>query len=1215
MSKGGGTKNNTTVTNQTTPNPIAQGAYQNAVNTGTNVANTPYTPYNGSLVAGFTPTQQAAFSNIGNAAGLAQPYYSQAADLIRASTSGINPSSTVGQYTNSNLSSQFTDPARQLAATSGQGINPLSGQFGVQNFMNPYTQNVVTSMQALQKQQDAAQQTQLEGQAAGAGAFGGDRAAIMQSTLAGQQDLANNASLANVLQSGYGQALGAAMQTGTTNAQLGLGAGQLYGSLGGLNQGAYNTALQTGLGSQEANAWLASQGAFGMANLGTTAQNSALTGANAQLQAGALQQQLAQEQLNVPYSQFQQARAYPFQTANFQLGLATGSPGGGSSSTTSPGPSYASQLTGLGLTGLGLYNAYNNSGGFGNLFGSSTDPYTVGGLAKDATGGLANAAATDTGWYTPVAHGGRIEARHYDDGGAVLAPLGLGANMPTGGLSAPVEAGLGSGNPMLTQQMQQLNGLPTEKLREMQTRMPPGSPQGNVVSMVLRRRMMAPQNNPAMQGLGTAPLGMEAGGRLPFATAGGVGDEDDTAEQYRLTAGRQGGFSNLTDGVVDQPALPDVPGGSVRPAGLGTPPGTLYGDAGYSSQNWDKPVAEASAASGIPVPVLRGLFQTESSWNPNAVNPKSKATGLGQVLPSTALNPGYPGMSPDPEALTDPKENILFSAKYLAARGRNLFGDKWDPTDQQQMRAALNDYSGGGGKAYADSVLHWADRMDQIDAQGGSTANNVGMRLADTGHMPNGLSAGADPITVGQMDTEESGLGARGSGLSGLNGALIAAGLGMMGGQSPFALSNIGQGGLAGLNYMTRQDQLAAQREDARARLEQTGAYQRGELSNRALTLAQSAQQHADTMRLGQERLAMDRYTYTPWEQPDPNDPNKKITGFMRTPKTGDEPPTFVPAQGVPLNKSGSVGTLFDAQIQSGKTGDEFLQSLPPGEGAAVKSLADGKTAVPGGFATAREPWASRIKAAQAYDPNFDQTTYGTRQRTIKSFLPDGTDGKAITAINNVMPHLAGMSDAFQGVYGGQFKGANAIGNWAADNGLLGKAATAGPAAAREAVQSVASEMRKVFQSSGGGNLTELEEWKNNFPINGSAEAKQAAIQKAFDLMDSRLTTLADSYNRGMALAHPSESVSLLKPDAQKAYQRLTGAEPKSAVTTLGGNASRAAPAAAPAQPGGSSATVPPSAIDFLRKNGVIDGRPNTEVLYQFRQKYGVDPAQYLSSP
>lgn len=86
----------------------------------------------------------------------------------------------------------------------------------------------------------------------------------------------------------------------------------------------------------------------------------------------------------------------------------------------------------------------------------------------------------------------------------------------------------------------------------------------------------------------------------------------------------------------------------------------------------------AAAQNGLNPDFLRGTIATESSFNPRAISPTG-ALGLGQVLPSTANDPGYAGTSPiagglpllrsSNSPLFDPVTNINFSAAYLAARG------------------------------------------------------------------------------------------------------------------------------------------------------------------------------------------------------------------------------------------------------------------------------------------------------------------------------------------------------------------------------------------------------------------------------------------------------------------------------------------------------------------------------------------------------------------
>lgn len=383
-----------------------------------------------------------AANNYGTQSAQAGSLASPMASMAMQGLGGVNAeTSLANQY--SSLSSPY---AQNVVNLYGQGLRAAqSNPANISTWESPYTQQVVQATQAQFNNQNQQQQQQLIGNAATQGAWGGDRSAVAQAVLAGQQQLAQAPALANLENQGYTQALGqmtteqqmqmqAAMQAaglGLQQQQLGastaiqggqlqnagantaiseqglntssaLGAGQLANAtantgLGeqGLNvssrlgaAGAMGNAGQLSLGAsqqlnalaqgqqqqetaaQQASGWLAQNAGYGMGNLGNEAQNTALAGANAQLQAGALQQQQKQSELNVPYEQFQQAQAYPFQAlswlSNLSMGLGGGS--GGSSSTTYPGASTASQLGGLGVAGLSAYGA---SGGFGHRRGGA----------------------------------------------------------------------------------------------------------------------------------------------------------------------------------------------------------------------------------------------------------------------------------------------------------------------------------------------------------------------------------------------------------------------------------------------------------------------------------------------------------------------------------------------------------------------------------------------------------------------------------------------------------------------------------------------------------------------------------------------------------------------------------------------------------------------------------------------------------------------------
>ena len=80
----------------------------------------------------------------------------------------------------------------------------------------------------------------------------------------------------------------------------------------------------------------------------------------AQAGVGQQEQQLAQQQADINYQNFVDARDYGKNQANWMSGIIHGTPYSANSSTTASqtGPSLASQLTGLGIAGAGAYSAY-----------------------------------------------------------------------------------------------------------------------------------------------------------------------------------------------------------------------------------------------------------------------------------------------------------------------------------------------------------------------------------------------------------------------------------------------------------------------------------------------------------------------------------------------------------------------------------------------------------------------------------------------------------------------------------------------------------------------------------------------------------------------------------------------------------------------------------------------------------------------------------------
>lgn len=266
-----GTKNATTTSTQSLPGYIND-AYKNLVSSAQQTGQTPYTAYTG----GFTPDQQQAFQNIRSMWGSSDPSFAAAGN-------------------------QFAAAGAPASATMG-------------NYMSPYISQVVDATMANMQEQNAQQQQQVVGNAIAKGAMGGNRVGVAQSELARQQKLADSQTLANLYQSGFGTALGAA-QADKSAAQA---AGQGYTGLG-------QTQMQTGL---------------------------AQTGA--QLGAGTQQQQF-------DYEQFLNKQAFPYQQQSWLASIigGLGSTAGGTTKQTTPQGNIFSQLLGA---GLGIASLFKDGG-------------------------------------------------------------------------------------------------------------------------------------------------------------------------------------------------------------------------------------------------------------------------------------------------------------------------------------------------------------------------------------------------------------------------------------------------------------------------------------------------------------------------------------------------------------------------------------------------------------------------------------------------------------------------------------------------------------------------------------------------------------------------------------------------------------------------------------------------------------------------------------
>ena len=304
-----------------------------------------YSNYNAGLLAPMTPNQAQAGQSIAGLQGYTAPNFGAATNLVANSANPL-----------------------QMQQFSQNSVN---------QYMNPYLNDVVGSAVSNINQTNAQQQQQALGSAIGQGAYGGDRAGIAQAELARQQNLANNATIANLLGQGYSQA-----------------------------QQQFNQQQQTDLATQLQNRNLMSNAGLNLANLGTQGQQAAIQQAQAQYGYGTAEQQQQQAGLSTAYQQYLNQQAFPYQQLSYYAGLASGA-----------APALGGTTTGYSPT-ISPYNAFSGLGVLGNLGGQSAA--NSGGFLS-GLGSAASGVASGFGSLFGLKDGGRVG--YANTGGVPLDPL------------------------------------------------------------------------------------------------------------------------------------------------------------------------------------------------------------------------------------------------------------------------------------------------------------------------------------------------------------------------------------------------------------------------------------------------------------------------------------------------------------------------------------------------------------------------------------------------------------------------------------------------------------------------------------------------------------------------------------------------------------------------------------------------------------------------
>lgn len=291
-----------------------------------------FVPYTGERVAGFTPEQTAVHTQT---AALTTP------GQFAPATAGLGTGTTMG----------LGAGVAGLGQAFGYAPTAISGgTFGApaaSYYMSPYASNV-TDIAVREAERQAAKDRAAGALGAiGRGTFGGARQALMQA----EQGRSAAQNIADIRSRGQQEAFMNAQQQFERDQARRLQAAQL---------GQQAQQYQAGLGKDIGLAGLTAglQGSQALGALGAQQQASDIERLKAQAASAGESQALQQEKLNQAYQQFQEQQNYQKAQLDYLSNILRGNAGalGSTQVAYTPAPSLASQLGGLGLAGLGLYN-------------------------------------------------------------------------------------------------------------------------------------------------------------------------------------------------------------------------------------------------------------------------------------------------------------------------------------------------------------------------------------------------------------------------------------------------------------------------------------------------------------------------------------------------------------------------------------------------------------------------------------------------------------------------------------------------------------------------------------------------------------------------------------------------------------------------------------------------------------------------------------------
>lgn len=346
---GGGSPSNTTATTTNQLDPAVRQMTLGNYAAAQGVANQKYDPYSGQMIA---PLNSLQTQGINQGAGAAA-----AGAGMGAINLGITNAATAGGYN----PSQVSMPGRAPQVSAPGAYNPLQVGSGMwdtgaaQQYMNPYTQQVINAANTNIDRSLAQTQNATNAEATTAGAYGGTRQAVANAENARNADQLKAQTSAGLLSDAYtnaqnafqadqGRSLAAQQSNQQAGLSAGLTAGQQALAAQEANQQAGLAGQQMGLSAQQANqqaglsaANLGLGSADLLGRLGISQQGVAQNNAQALYGYGAIGQDLQNQQNQWDYqNNYLNPQQWPLRGLSALESAVSGIPYSNSSATTQP---------------------------------------------------------------------------------------------------------------------------------------------------------------------------------------------------------------------------------------------------------------------------------------------------------------------------------------------------------------------------------------------------------------------------------------------------------------------------------------------------------------------------------------------------------------------------------------------------------------------------------------------------------------------------------------------------------------------------------------------------------------------------------------------------------------------------------------------------------------------------------------------------------------